>query len=141
MAADFATVQVSGRVTSDPKSFDVGDNGAKKVVFGVAVNRYFKQKDSDEFNKKTTFIDCVAWGRTGDHVAQFAKKGVKVAITGNLEEDRFTNKDNAEVRRMQINVENISIFSVNQDSPTDEPVVTTPSARKSTRKTSENVQF
>lgn len=140
MAADFATVQVSGRVTSDPKSFDVGDNGAKKVIFGLAVNRYFKKRDEDEFNKKTTFVDCIAWGRVGEQVLQFAKKGVKVALTGNLEEDRFTTKENVEVKRLQVNVENITIFSVNQESPADEPVVTTP-VRKGTRKSSEDVKF
>lgn len=114
MSADFATIQISGRLTSDPKVFKAGEGN--KVVFSVAVNRNIKEKGSNEFTKKTTFVDCVAWGFPGDHVAQYGKKGVKITLTGDFEDDRYETKDTKEtITRKQVKVQNVSIFSANEN--------------------------
>lgn len=109
MSADFATMQVNGRMTSDPKEFEVGQT--KKAVFSVAINRRFKNKQTQEWDKRTTYVDAVAWGTNADHVMTHGKKGAKVALTGNWETDRYTNKEGEEVKRTHINVNNISIFT------------------------------
>jgi single-strand DNA-binding protein len=116
MSADFATMQVNGRMTGDPKKFDVGTTS--KAVFSVAVNRRFKNKKTDEWDKRTTYIDCVAWGPNAAHVEQHGKKGAKVAMTGNWETDRYVNNKQEEVKRSHVNVNNISIFTVREDSET-----------------------
>lgn len=112
MSADFATMQLAGRMTGDPKEFKVGDNA--KVVFSVAINRNVKK--GDDFVKKTTFVDCVAWGNPGKHVLEHGKKGATVSLTGNWEDDRFTDKEDKEVVRHQINVQNVKVFSVRDES-------------------------
>lgn len=109
MSADFATLAANGRMTSDPKTFDVGDT--QKTVFSIAVNRYFRKKGEDEPVKRTTFLDCVAWGGSAKRVQKYGKKGAKVALTGDWETDQYTNKDGEEVRRDNVNVRNISIFT------------------------------
>lgn len=117
MSADFAVISCNGRMTSDPKSFDVGTT--KKVVFSIAVNRYFKKKDAkpnDKPEKHTTFIDCVAWGATGERVAKFGRKGAKIALSGDWESDTYSKKDSKEiVKRTHINVSNLSIFTEASD--------------------------
>ena len=119
MSADFACIQINGRMTSDPKEFEVGTS--KKVVFSVAVNRRFKNKTTGEWDKRTTYVDCIAWSLNADHVIQHGKKGAKVACTGNWETDRYTNAKGEEVKRTHCNVNNISIFTVRGDEPSDSP--------------------
>ena len=113
MSADFATMQVNGRMTGDPKKFDVGSTS--KAVFSVAVNRRFKNKTTGEWDKRTTYVDCVAWGPNSNHVEQHGKKGAKVAMTGNWETDRYTNGKGEEVKRSHVNVSNISIFTARSE--------------------------
>ena len=118
MSADFATMQVNGRMTSDPKDFEVGQT--KKAVFSVAINRRFKNKQTNEWDKRTTYVDAVAWGTNADHVMQHGKKGAKVSLTGNWETDRYTNKEGEEVKRTHINVNNISIFTARPEGEADD---------------------
>ena len=116
MSADFATMQTNGRMTSDPKTFDVGST--KKTVFSIAVNRYFKKKDADKPEKRTTYVDCVAWGPNSDRVAKFGKKGAKVTLTGNWETDTYE-KDGKQIKRDHLNVTHLSIFTAPDDDVAD----------------------
>lgn len=115
MSADFATMQINGRMTSDPKTFTVGET--QKSVYSVAVNRRHKNKDG-EWEKHTTFIDCVAWGNNSKHVAEYGKRGAKVVQTGRWETVRYQ-KDGEEVKRDHCNVQDVSIFTVRD--PADKP--------------------
>ena len=117
MSADFATMQINGRMTSDPREFEVGST--KKAVFSVAVNRRFKNKKTDEWDKRTTYIDCVAWGPQAGHIMSHGKKGAKVALSGDWETDRYTNGQGEEVKRSQVNARNVSIFTARGDSGND----------------------
>lgn len=124
MSADFAVLSCNGRMTSDPKTFDVGST--KKTVFSIAVNRYFKKKDAPKPEKRTTFIDCVAWGATAEKVQKFGKKGAKVSLSGNFETDTYE-KDGKTIKRDHLNIEHLSIFTAPEagsggGQPTDDDV-------------------
>ena len=69
-----------GRLTADPDFKIVNDKGLSK--FTVAVN--------DRFNKdRADFVDCVAWGKTGELIADHFKKGKEIAINGRLRQERW----------------------------------------------------
>lgn len=108
MASDFATMAVNGRMTSEPRTFPVGET--KKTVFSLAVNRYHRKKGQEELVKQTTFIDCVAWGGTAERVEKYGAKGAKVTLSGDWETDQYE-KDGETIRRDHVNVRNISIFT------------------------------
>lgn len=112
MSADFAVLSCNGRMTSDPKTFDVGST--KKTVFSVAVNRYFKKKDAEKPEKRTTFVDCVAWGPNSDKVSKFGKKGAKVTMSGNWETDTYE-KDGKTIKRDHLNITHLSIFTAPEE--------------------------
>lgn len=112
MASDFATIQVSGRLTNEPKVFKVGTG--EKVVFTIAVNRFSKPSEGKESVKRTTFIQCVAWDRVGQRIKENAVKGCKVVVTGDWEDDNYTNKDSKDVKISQVYVRNVNVFSANE---------------------------
>jgi len=117
MASDFATIQVNGRMTNDPRKFEVGETC--KVVGSIAVNRYHKKKGQEDLIKKTTFLDFTAWGATGERVMKYGAKGAKVSLTGDFETDQYE-KEGETIRRDHINVRNISIFTAPSDGPQTE---------------------
>lgn len=95
---------VTGRLTRDPQFFGEGEK--RRVLFSVAFNR---GKDD---RRKTTFIDCIAWGRRADILESF-KKGSGVSLSGDLETDVWE-KDGQKQSRIRLNVNTITATTSNR---------------------------
>jgi single-strand DNA-binding protein len=75
-------VILMGRLTRDPEVRY--SNSAEPVAvarFALAVNRRFKRDGEADAD----FINCVAFGKTGEFVEKYFKKGQMVAVTGRLQ--------------------------------------------------------
>lgn len=70
-------VILMGRLTKDPDLKFGNENGKAIVKFTLAVTRPMKRDEAD-------FISCVAFGKTGETIAQYMSKGKQLAITGNI---------------------------------------------------------
>ena len=92
-----------GRLTRDPEVRYGAANNTAVARFSIAVDRRFKregQPDADFFN-------CTAFGRTGEFVEKYLRKGTKVVLDGELQNDNYTGKDGKMVYGMQIVVNNV----------------------------------
>lgn len=69
-----------GRLTRDPELRFAPNTGNAVVRFTLAVNRR-KQKDKDQ---EADFINCVAFGKTAETIAQYLLKGNQIAVEGNI---------------------------------------------------------
>lgn len=78
------SINVIGNLGADPESRQVGESTVCK--FRVAVKRPFAKDATDWFTVK-------AWGKTGEFVQQYLKKGAKVAITGKMINETYQDKD------------------------------------------------
>lgn len=85
------SVILMGRITADPE-LRTTSNGLNYCRFTVAVDRYTKGED-----KKTDFINCVAWRQTAEFVERYFSKGKMIAVQGSIQTGSFTNKDGAKV--------------------------------------------
>lgn len=74
-------VCLSGNVTRDPELRATG-NGTSVVNFSIAVNE--SMKSGDQWVEKPSYFDCVAFGKTADHLAQAMGKGFHAVVTGKL---------------------------------------------------------
>jgi len=92
---DSGRVFLTGRLTRDPLFFGEGDK--QRALFTIAFNR-----GRDEA-RKTTFVQCIAWGKRADIMRDF-NKGSGIHIEGDLELDSYTNKEDVKVERLQVNV-------------------------------------
>lgn len=82
-------INIIGRVTADAKVSTT--KGGKKVVnFDVAVNDYYKKKDSTEPVKITEYYRCSYW--LNSEVADKLKKGVLVELHGRIGLETYINK-------------------------------------------------
>lgn len=87
----FAQITALGALTRDPLAKNLGTE--KAVVSGsIAINRKVKGED------KVTFIDFKAFGKTADNIAKFFSKGAPIIIMGELEQERWDDKDTGEKR-------------------------------------------
>lgn len=84
-----------GNLTRDPELTETS-GGVPVCRFGVAVNRGYGE------NRATDFYNVTAWRRLGEHVAQYTKKGNKIAVYGDLQIRQYDGNDG--VRRTSVDV-------------------------------------
>lgn len=88
------SVQIIGRLTADPE-FRQTQSGISCCRFTVAVNRKFKNKDTDEY--EADFISCIAWRQTAEFVSRYFSKGKMIALSGTLHTGSYTDKNHSDV--------------------------------------------
>jgi single-strand DNA-binding protein len=86
--ANLNKVLLIGRLTRDPESKST-KSGNGVVSFGLAVNRTYTRQESGEKVEETCFLDVEAWGRTGETIARYMKKGRQIFIEGRLKFDSW----------------------------------------------------
>lgn len=73
-------VILGGRLTADVELKQT-QSGVSVCSFSLAVNR----KVGKDQEKKTDFINCVAWRQTADFIARYFRKGSSLCIVGNIQ--------------------------------------------------------
>lgn len=105
----FSKAIVAGNLTRDPE-MRATPSGAQACNFTIAVNRVFKSGDGNQ-QEQTSFIDCVAWGRTGETISQYVKKGSALLVSGRIEQRSWEDKTSGQRRsRVEIIVEDFSFI-------------------------------
>ena len=74
---------ISGNLVRDPELRSTG-SGQPAANFSVADNRRWRDQGGQEWQETTTYVDVVAWGTLGEHVARSPHEGDRVTVTGRL---------------------------------------------------------
>lgn len=80
------SVALMGRLANEPELRTTG-SGISVTTFTLAVDRDFGD------NKETDFVSCVAWAKTGEHVAKWFHKGQMMALHGSLQSRKWEERD------------------------------------------------
>lgn len=94
-------VILMGRLTRDPEVRMSGDTAVAR--FSLAVDRRFK-KDGEQ---TADFINCVAFGKTGEFIEKYGHKGTKFVVEGRIQTGSYTNKDGQKVYTTDVVVEQV----------------------------------
>ena len=81
---------ISGRITKDLEIKET-KNGNKILPFDVAVQRDFKNKQTNEYD--SDFISCLATGSRAEFLANHAAKGYFVQLTGRFQNNNYERQD------------------------------------------------
>lgn len=92
-------VILMGRLVRDVETRNAGEMAIARYT--LAVDRRFK-KDGEE---SADFINCVAFGKSGEFAEKYFKKGTKIVVTGRLQTGSYTNKDGQKVYTTDVIVE------------------------------------
>lgn len=87
-----------GNLTRDPE-LTTTPSGVSVCRFAIAVNRNYTSADGE---RQTDFFNITAWRGLGERVAQYQKKGSKVAVTGSIQIRNY--EDNQGVRRTAVDI-------------------------------------
>ena len=92
-------IVIMGRLTRDPELRHT-QSGTAVASFTVAVDRDFKDKETGE--RKTDFIDCVAWRSTGEFVSKYFAKGRMAVVEGRLQLRDWKDKEGNKRRSAEV---------------------------------------
>ncbi len=84
------TITLVGNIVRDPE-LRFTANGKAVANFGVAVGRRFQV--NGEWQEQTSFFNITAWGELGENAAASLSKGVRIVVTGRLEQREFTTRE------------------------------------------------
>lgn len=108
MSLNLNHVTLAGHLTRDPELRQVSPDRAV-ASFGLAVNRRWKNA-SGESVEEATFIDVEAWGRTGELVGQYLRKGSAAYLEGRLRLDAWEDKEGQKRSRMKVVAESVQFL-------------------------------
>ena len=102
------TVTVIGNVTRDVE-LKFTPSGAGVAEFGIAVNRRWQNRQTQEWEEQVSFFDIKAWQQLGENAADSINKGDRVVVTGRLEQ-RTWETDNGEKRsKVEIVADDVAV--------------------------------
>ena len=99
-------VVLVGRMTRDAELRYTPSNVAV-ATFSLAVNRNFKGANGE---RETDFINCVIWRQQAENLANWAKKGALVGITGRIQTRNYENQQGQRVYVTEVIADNFQIL-------------------------------
>jgi single-strand DNA-binding protein len=97
-------------------------NGSSIVSFSVATSESWRDKQSGEKQENTQWHRCVAYGKLGEIIAQYAGKGDKLYIEGKLNTREWQDKDGNKRQTTEIVVEEMQLMGNKpQGQPAQQP--------------------
>jgi single-strand DNA-binding protein len=105
--ANLNKVLLIGRLTRDPET-RYTPSGAAVTEFGFAVNRYYTV--NGERREDTCFIDISAWGRLGEQVRNYLRKGSQAFIEGHLVFSEWQTQEGQKRTKLRVTADTVQFL-------------------------------
>ncbi|MGF1919085.1 single-stranded DNA-binding protein [Enterococcus faecalis] len=99
-------VTLVGRLTKDP-DLRYTQSGAAVGQFTLAVNRNFTNQNGD---READFINCVIWRKAAETLANYARKGTLIGLTGRIQTRHYENQQGQRVYVTEVVCENFQLL-------------------------------
>ena len=100
------TLSIAGNLTRDPElRFTTG--GQATATFGIAVNRTWTDRQTQQRRESTAFFDVVAWGALAENAATALAKGTRVVVTGRLDQRSWETAEGDKRSKVEITADEI----------------------------------
>ena len=104
-------VVLVGRLVRDPELRYTPSNQAV-ATFSLAVNRNFKGQNGE---READFINCVIWRQQAENLANWAKKGALIGITGRIQTRNYENQQGQRVYVTEVVAETFQLLESRKD--------------------------
>ena len=102
--ASFNRVILMGNLTRDPELRTLPNSDTQVCDFALAVNRKWRDANGNE-QEEVLFIDCAAFGRTGQTIGENLTKGRPIHIEGRLKFEQWEQDDGQRRSKIRMVVE------------------------------------
>ncbi len=100
------TTTLSGNLTRNPEIRYTRD-GQANATFGLAVNRRWLPRGSEEWEESTSFFDVVCWRELAENVALSLVKGSRVLVTGRLDQHTWETEMGERRSRVEVTADEV----------------------------------
>lgn len=112
MASDINDLTIVGRLTKDGE-LTYTNSGVAVLKLSIANN--WSKKVGDAWEDQTNFFDVTLLGRRAEALTQYLLKGVQIAVSGELRQDRWKDNNSGDNRsRVSIKANNIQLLGSKQ---------------------------
>jgi single-strand DNA-binding protein len=100
-------VSIAGNLTREPE-LRFTPAGQATATFGIAVNRTWTDRQSQQRRESTSFFDVVAWGTLAENAATSLAKGTRVVVTGRLDQRNWETAEGDKRSKVEVTADEIS---------------------------------
>jgi single-strand DNA-binding protein len=99
-------VTLVGNMTRDPElRYTAG--GQANTTFGLAVNRRWQNRQTQEWEERVSFFNVVCWREMAENVAESLAKGSRVVVTGRLEQRSWETENGDKRSVVEVNADDV----------------------------------
>lgn len=135
MAKGFNKVILMGNMTRDVE-MRTTPSGQTVANFSLAVTRSWRDQNGQQ-QDQTSFINCVAWGKPGEIIAQYVSKGSPLLVSGRLDQRSYEDKEGNKRQAVEVVVEDFNFIGGGRGG--DDAVTAAPTAASSSKSKSKDV--
>jgi len=97
---------ITGNLTREPE-IRYTKEGQATTQLGVAVNRRWQDRTTQEWHEATSFFDVVCWRDLAENVALSLSKGMRVIVTGRLDQRSWETDEGEHRSKVEITADEI----------------------------------
>jgi single-strand DNA-binding protein len=94
-------VELIGNITRDPE-LRFTPSGAAVANFGLAVNRRWRNQQTNEWEEQVSFFDVVCWRELAENVTESLTKGSRVMVSGRLDQRSWETQDGDKRSKVEV---------------------------------------
>jgi single-strand DNA-binding protein len=95
------SVTLVGNVTRDPE-LRFTPSGQATASFGLAVNRVWNDRQTNERKEAVSFFDIVCWREMAENASESLTKGSRIIVTGRLEQRSWEGQDGEKRSKIEV---------------------------------------
>jgi len=101
------SITIVGNITRDPE-LRFTPSGQANARLGVAVNRRWQNRQTQDWEEATSFFDVVAWANLAENIADSLHRGDRVVVQGRLDQRSWENNDGDKRSKIEITANEVA---------------------------------
>jgi single-strand DNA-binding protein len=95
------SVTLIGNVTRDPE-MRFTPSGQATATFGLAVNRRWQNRQTQDWEEATSFFDIVCWRELAENASESIQRGMRIIVTGRLEQRSWETQEGEKRSKVEV---------------------------------------
>lgn len=108
------SVNLSGNLTRNPE-FRTAASGKGVLKFGIGVNDRFFNQQTQKWEDKPCYVECVLFGNRANSLSDKLHKGSKVVLSGKLNFSSWQDQEGKNRSKLEVIVNEIDFVGTNQN--------------------------